>query len=74
MEKCKNNTNVLQTILYDIKKNNCSRKSLYLQVLMICCKTEVEEGKKISKYKDMYSFQGKSEKSKNWFDLDLDWI
>ena len=47
---------------------------MYSQVVIIRRKTEVEEAHNNSKKKCKYYFQGKSERSQRWFDIDLDWL
>ena len=74
---CKKNPNMPENIPSEIKKKV---KTIYLnktfcsQLVMMECKTEVKRVKQISKSRKTYLFQGHSERSKHWFDLDIDWI
>ena len=47
---------------------------MYYQVVIVRHKTKVNKGKNISNSKETYLFQGQSEISKHWFDIDNDWI
>ena len=49
-------------------------QGLYAQVIMVCPKDlkKIATDKKTNEAK--FKFQGQSERSQRWFDLDLDWI
>ena len=49
-------------------------QGLYAQVIMIRRKDLKFVGTDKNKNEDTFKFQGKSARSQQWFDLDLDWI
>ena len=77
MQKCNDNANYAQFIPLDMKNNInliAMKQGLYVQVIMLRQKylkfVAADKNKNEAKLK----FQGQSERSQRWFDLDFDLI
>ena len=74
---CKNNSNKARNIPRDVKNNikqMAMEQILYAQVVKLCCKDLKFFSTDKKKNEAKFKFQGQSERSQLWFDLDLDWI
>ena len=71
----KNNSNEAQFITCKVKniKRMEMEQGLYAQVIMICWKDLKSVATDKNKIEAKFKFQGQSEISQQWFDLDLDW-
>ena len=77
IQDCKDISNEARDIPPEVKKNikpMATEQRLYAQVIMLCQKhlkfVAADKNKNEAKFK----FQGQSERSQRWFDLEFDWI